>query len=70
MSPILFKNKALKLALFAAIRVYQKLTYRYETIPTPSQPNKIINKFSPVTNIYIVTANKDNYEKNLDLCGS
>lgn len=27
-SPILFRNKALKLALFAAIRVYQKFTKR------------------------------------------
>jgi molybdenum cofactor biosynthesis enzyme len=54
-----FTMRALMAALFACIRVYQKLIKRYEQSPTPSQPRNKITKLSPVTNINIKKVNKD-----------
>jgi len=57
-SPTLFvKNAAIEL-WFAAILVNQKLTKRYEHIPTPSHPTNINKKLLAVTSIIIINVNK------------
>ena len=50
-SPILFVKKADIELWLAAILVNQKLTKRYEHIPTPSQPTNISKKLFAVTKI-------------------
>ena len=57
-SPTLFIRKADIELWFAAILVNQKLTNRYEQIPTPSHPTNINNKLFAVTNIIIIKVNK------------
>jgi hypothetical protein len=56
-SPIRFTNKAFKAALLAAIRVYQKLTNKYEHNPTPSHPINNKSKSSADTKIIIERLN-------------
>ena len=57
-SRTLFIKKADIELWLAAILVNQKLTKRYEQIPTPSQPTNINNKLFAVTNIIIIKVNK------------
>jgi hypothetical protein len=57
-SPTLFVNKADKELWFAAILVNQKLTSKYEHIPTPSHPTNINKKLFAVTKIIIINVNK------------
>lgn len=58
-SPIRFINIALIAALFACIRVYQKLINKKEQIPTPSHPKNNCNKFPALTKINIKKVNSD-----------
>ena len=57
-SPTLLVRKAEIELWFAAILVNQKLTKRYEHIPTPSQPTNINRKLFAVTSIIIIKVNK------------
>jgi len=57
-SPTLFVRKAAIELWFAAILVNQKLTKRYEHIPTPSHPTNINKKLFAVTSIIIMKVNK------------
>jgi hypothetical protein len=57
-SPTLFVKKADIELWFAAILVNQKLTRRYEQIPTPSHPTNINKKLLAVTSIIIINVNK------------
>jgi len=50
---------AFKAALFASIRVYQKLISKKEHKPTPSQPMNNCIKLSEVTRIIIKKVNKE-----------
>lgn len=54
---LLVKNAEIELWL-AAILVNQKLTKRYEQIPTPSQPTNINKKLFAVTKTIIMKVNK------------
>ena len=65
-SPIRLTTIALIAALFACIRVNQKLISKYEHKPTPSHPTNICTKLSAVTKINIKNVNKDRYDINLD----
>ena len=58
-SPIRFKIIAFIAALFAWIRVNQKLISKYEQRPTPSHPTNIWIKLSAVTKINIKNVNSD-----------
>ena len=57
-SPTLLVNSADIELWLAAILVNQKLTNRYEHIPTPSQPTNISIKLLAVTSITIMKVNK------------
>jgi hypothetical protein len=57
-SPTLLVKKADIELWFAAILVNQKLTNRYEQIPTPSQPTNINKKLLAVTSVIIIKVNK------------
>lgn len=54
---LLVINAAIEL-WFAAILVNQKLTNKYEHIPTPSHPTNINKKLLAVTSIIIINVNK------------
>jgi hypothetical protein len=69
-SAIRFITNAFIAALFACIRVDQKLINKYEHNPTPSHPKNNIKKLSPSTNTFIQHVNNDKYEINLGICGS
>jgi len=58
-SAILFIIIALRAALVAKTRVYQKLINKKEHKPTPSQPMKSCTKLSEVTSTNIKNVNKD-----------
>jgi hypothetical protein len=57
-SPTLFIKKADIELWFAAILVNQKLTSKYEHIPTPSHPTNINKRLLAVTSIIIMNVNK------------
>jgi hypothetical protein len=57
-SPTLLVRKADIELWFAAILVNQKLTNKYEQIPTPSHPTNINRKLLAVTSIIIMKVNK------------
>jgi hypothetical protein len=69
-SPTRLKINAFRAALFACIRVNQKLISKYEHKPTPSQPKKICIKLSAVIKMNIKNVNKDKYDINLVIKGS
>lgn len=69
-SLIRFTIKALIAALFACIRVNQKLINKYEQIPTPSHPKNNWTRLSPVTRINMKNVNKDKYDMKRGICGS
>jgi len=58
-SAILFINIALTAALFARIRVYQKLMSKYEHNPTPSHPINMVTKLSLMTKKIIKQVKSD-----------
>jgi len=58
-SAIRLTIRAFIAALFACIRVYQKLIKRYEQSPTPSHPRNKMTKLSPVTSINIKNVKRD-----------
>ena len=57
---------ALREALHALTREFQKLISKNEQIPTPSQPTKKTTKSEDVINIIINKVNKYIYDKNLN----